>query len=279
VARNLLAVDLSYQSYRAASSHPKLTSQEGVFTGGLYGFLVTLAKIIRDTEATHVVITEDRKPYKRSEFYPQYKMIRKSTSDPELKAKADLTKQQVMEVMECIGIPVVGVPGYESDDIIGHYARHYRYRFNTIYAGSNDSDLFQLLDPEHRFRIYRKDESDVWTYAGVQKAYGLTPEQYILATALRGTHNDVEGIPQVGEKTSFAAVTTPGKMRTYYERYGELIARNLKLIKLPYDGFPDEAVKLPSAGQFRARALYRCCAKYDIAVTKNMLDSFEKVCP
>jgi DNA polymerase-1 len=277
-SRTLLAVDLSYQTYRAASAHQKLTSQDGEFTGGLYGFLVTLAKIIRDTEATRVVVTADRKPYLRSGIYPQYKQIRKSASDPELKAKVEVSKPQIVAALETIGIPVVGIEGFESDDLIGHYARQYRHRFDTIYAASNDSDLFQLLDPRGRFRIYRKDESDVWSHDAVLKHYGITPEQYILATALMGTHNDVEGIPRVGVKTAVAAVTSPGKMRQYLEQHGELIDRNMRLIRLPFEGFPAQT-PLPACGTFQHRALYRFCSKYDISVTKSMLDAFEQVCP
>lgn len=273
----LLAVDLSYQSYRAAAAHPGLTSSEGEFTGGLYGFLVTLAKIIRDTAATRVVVCEDRKPYKRSEVYPAYKQLRKTEADPELAERARLTKRQVVEAMGVIGIPVVGVDGFESDDIIAHFVTHHRHRFHALYAASNDSDLFQLLK-YLRFRVYRKDETDVMDYQRLKDTTGLEPDEYMLATALMGTHNDVEGIPRVGEKTSVKAVKDPGMLRMYRERHGALIDRNLSLIKLPHAEFPSN-LALPPMGTFHLRSLYRFCAKYDINTTATMLDAFEKVCP
>jgi DNA polymerase-1 len=276
--RILLAVDLSYQTYRAASSHQDLTNADGVFTGGLYGFLVMVAKIINDSGATHVVVTEDRKPYLRSKLYPEYKLIRKSTMDEKLKAKVEVSKPQIMETLAVIGIPVVGVPGYESDDVIAHYATHYRHRFDLIYAASNDSDLFQLLEYD-TFRVYRKDEHDIVTRERLLEDTGLSPSEFSLATALTGTHNDVEGIPKVGIKTACAAVKNASALRMYRERHGAMIDRNKRLIALPYEGFPRDLALPGPARRFDARKLYRFMVKYDITVTNPMLNAFERICP
>jgi DNA polymerase-1 len=276
--RILLAVDLSYQTYRAASSHQDLTNADGVFTGGLYGFLVMVAKIINDSGATHVVVTEDRKPYHRSKLYPEYKLIRKSTMDEKLKAKVEVSKPQIMETLAVIGIPVVGVPGYESDDVIAHYAGRHRHRFDLIYAASNDSDLFQLLEYD-TFRVYRKDEHDIIDRQRLLEDTGLSPSEFSLATALMGTHNDVEGIPKVGIKTACAAVKNASTLRMYRERHGAMIDRNKRLIALPYEGFPRD-LELPGpTRRFDARTLYRFMVKYDITVTNPMLNAFERICP
>lgn len=272
----LLAVDLSYQVYRAAASHSNLTSADGLFTGGLYGFLVSLAKAIRVTNATRAVVCLDLKPYKRSLLYPEYKQLRQKSSDPELKAKFDTSRAQVLAALVVIGIPLLGVPGYESDDIIAHLVRQHRHRFEAIYAASNDSDLFQLFTCPW-FRMYHKDDA-VMDGAKLFQATGLTPEQHSLATALMGTHNDVAGIPGVGEKTAIKAVKDPGLLRTYRERHNNLIERNLRLVRLPYDGFPRD-VNVPAMGSFKHRLLYKFCDQFDIAVTGYMLDAFEKVCP
>lgn len=276
-SRTLLAVDLSYQAYRAASTRSNLTNAEGVFTGGLYGFLVSLAAVIRDTEATHVVICRDMRPYRRSLEYPEYKMLRKKTQDHDLKKLADLSMDQILEVCRVIGLPIVGVDGFESDDIIAHFVHTQRGRFNTIYAASNDSDLFQLFWCQW-FKVYRKDKTDIMDYWKLAEVTGLTPDQFMLSSALRGTHNDIAGIAGVGEKTALKAVKDPQLMRMYRERHANLIDRNLRLIRLPHADFP-RAVGLPPRGKFDNRSLYRFCARYDIEVTNNMLNSFEAVCP
>jgi DNA polymerase-1 len=276
--RTLLAVDLSYQTYRAAAARQNLSSADGTFTGGLYGFLVSLAAMIRETEATQVLICQDVRPYRRSLEYPEYKMLRKSTQDPALKEQVNVSIQQILTACQIIGLPTAGVPGFESDDIIGHFARRHRHRYETIYAASNDSDLFQLLTIDN-FRVYRKDKTDIVDRAALSAiSDGLDPTQFMLASALQGTHNDIAGIPRVGLKTACKAVKQPELLRQYRERWASVIDRNLRLIQLPHRDFPAD-FQMPQARTFSHRDLYRFCARYDIEVTSNMLDSFEAVCP
>ena len=120
----LLLVDLSYQSYRATSSHLDLTSADGTFTGGVYGFLVSLARTILDCEASHVVVCQDIKPYVRSKEYPDYKMLRRNVKKDaraeEIREKHLLSVPLICAAMEEVGIPLLGVAGFESDDCIAN---------------------------------------------------------------------------------------------------------------------------------------------------------------
>lgn len=271
----LLAVDFSYQTYRAAAAHPMLTSRR-TFTGGLYGFLTTLAKTIRETRADRLVICQDRKPYVRSLAYPMYKQLRKKREDDELLLMYQQSMKLVLDALEVLGFPVWGIDGFESDDLIGHCVAQHRSRFHKIYAASNDSDLFQLLWCEHFF-IYKDSIAKLISGASLLKDKGLTPSQFMLATALQGTHNDIEGIAGVGEVRAAAAARDPALLRKLQDKNAELIARNLSLIQLPHPQFPWQA-PIPKAEQsFSAQKLYRFCGRYDIDVTKAMLDSFSQL--
>lgn len=271
----LLLVDLSYQTYRAAAAHPLLRSQDRVFTGGLFGFMVTVMKIVRDCAADRVVVCEDVKPYKRSLVYPEYKQLRKSTEDSELREKYLSSVPLVKEFLGVAGIPIMRAPGFESDDCIGHTVRKYHYRFHSIIAASNDSDLYQLL-AYPRFRVWRKDHDSVMDAARLLKETGLSPPQFMTAASLMGTHNDVAGIPRVGEKTAYKAVQNPGALRQYMEQHRALIERNQHLQHLPYDGFPFD-LELPPPGTFDRHALYRWSARYDINITSAMVTALEQV--
>ena len=271
--RRLLLVDLSHQVYRAAASHPTLTS-DGMFTGGLYGFLVGLAAQIRRADATRVVVCADVKPYERSLTYPAYKQLRRKQADEALLMAYNQSLKLVKEALAVIGIPIHGQEGFESDDHIAHFTLSQRGRFDMIYAASNDSDLYQLLSIPN-FNMMRRD--DLVSEARLLELTGLTPAEFTLAHALMGTHNDIEGIPRVGEKTAFRAVKDPSLLRKLREQWGALITRNEQLIQLPHPKLP--RVGLPLSGSFRPRDLYRFCGHFDIEVTKPMLDSFEQVCP
>jgi len=276
--RVLLAVDLSYQTYRAASVHSTLTSVEDVFTGGVFGFMVSVAKIIRECGATEVVVTKDVKPYKRSEVYPEYKQLRRDSANEELRDKYLASVPLVLEMLETVGIPTMEALGFESDDCIAHIVSQHRHRYRTIYAASNDSDLYQLFYCPW-FKVWRKDTESVMDYWRLREETGLDPEEFVLASALMGTHNDIAGIPRVGPKTAYKAVLNPGLLRPYYQRYNDLIQRNLGLIRLPHAAFPGEMPVPKRTRSFDVRALYRWCAKYDITATQSMVTAFEQVAP
>ena len=273
--RILLCVDLSYQVYRASAAHPMLTSRR-TFTGGLYGFFTTLAKIIRETRATEVAFCQDRKPYLRSKAYPEYKQIRKKNQDDELLKMYNQSMSLVLEVLGQLGFAPWGVDGFESDDMIGHAVSKYRGRFGMIYAASNDSDLFQLLNAPN-FAIYTKDFLSCTTGKSLLANAGVTPDQFMLMTALTGTHNDIMGIAGVGPVTAKKAVLEPSFMREQRSKHAALIDRNLGLIKLPHPEFP-RATPLPVKPRgFNSRELYRSLGQYDIDVTNSMVTAFEQI--
>jgi len=275
--RILLAVDLSYQVYRASAAHPMLTSRR-VFTGGLYGFMTTFAKIVRETRATDVVICQDRKPYLRSLIYPEYKQIRAKNRDDELLKMYTQSMKLVIEILEGIGMPIWGIDGFESDDLGAHAFTKYRHRFSQMYAASNDSDLFQLLWIPN-LAIYSKGINDLATGTTLLKKSGLTPDQFMMMTALTGTHNDIAGIDGVGPVTAKKALADPQLMRQLRDKHAEVIDRNLKLIQLPHPDFPKSAT-LPKPTQgFDMREFYRAMGRYDIDVTNAMINSLEQILP
>ena len=278
MAKILLCVDLSYQSYRASAAHPKLSSRR-VFTGGLYGFFMSFAAAVRETRATHVAICEDSKPYVRSIEYPEYKLIRARSADPVLRENHKVSMELILDVLYECGITTWRVKGFESDDLIGHAVRVYEHRFDAIYAQSNDSDLYQLFDVP-TFHLYGQDMQSLWNGKRLAKELGITPLQYMQATAITGTHNDIEGIKGVGLKTAIKALKDAALMRKYRDGYGEMIDRNLKLIQLPHALFPrTERLPQHEPEVFNPRRLYKSLGRYDIDTTNAMVSAFEQLLP
>lgn len=276
MTRILLAVDMSYQVYRAAAAHPMLTSRR-TFTGGLYGFLTTFAKMVRETRATHVAFCQDVKPYKRSLTYPEYKQLRKKNADEELLVMYKESMALVLDILRDTGLTIWGLDGFESDDLIGHCVMKYRHRFDYIYAASNDSDLYQLFEYSGTFNVYRKSMADLMNRRELRLTTGLTARQYMMATALMGTHNDIAGISGVGEKTAIKAVMNPALLRTYMEKHRDIVERNLALIKLPHADFPHETPLPTHDAGFSPRKLYTALGRYDIDVTPTMERAFQQL--
>lgn len=273
----LLVVDLSNQVYKAVASHQGLTSKR-VFTGGLYGFLVSLCVAIKETHAHEVVIGGDSRPYIRSRDYPMYKKLRaKDPDDPILKAfqqSMGLVKDLCVE----LGLPIWMVPGFEYDDLIAHCIMKYRHRYGKIVAMSNDSDLQQLLWAKN-FSIYKGKKGGFYGLSEFEKEWpGITPDQIPMAIAMMGSHNDVEGISGLGPKTAIKALRDPFKMREIRAKHAALIDRNLPLIQLPHAEFPyGQGIPKPFKAFDSPRSLYRFCGTYDITVESFMIKALEQV--
>ncbi len=276
MGRVLLAVDASYHSYRASAAHPGLSSGD-VFTGGLYGFFVSVSKMIREVQATHVVFCTDSKPYTRSLEYAQYKQLRKATADPELLARHRESLPLILDTLKFLGLPVWGIAGFESDDLIAHCVTKYRHRYDHIWAGSNDGDLFQLFGvpnfAQYVTELSLAKRGPLITYGNTQ----VTPAEFMLCTALTGTHNDIEGIHKVGPVTAIKIVRDAALMRQTRERYGSMIDRNLRLIQLPHPEFPRHETIPALLAPVEDHRLYRALGRYDIQVTTTMVRAMEQL--
>lgn len=273
----LLLVDVSYQCYRACAAHPLLRDSDDNLTGGVYGFFQNLGKALRETEATSVVLCVDSKPYVRSLEYPDYKLLRKQTADPELAERVADQKPKVLAAMSALGWDAWGVPGFESDDLIGLAVLRERHRYRRIYAMSKDSDLYQLFDVVPHFAVYAKDIADIWDGARLMREHGLSGAEYAHATALMGTHNGVEGIAGIGIKKAMQAVKDPARMRTLRGLHGDLIDRNRGLIRLPHAKLPRDSVPPPPRLGGHRKQLYLALGAHDIQTTASLIQEFERL--
>lgn len=274
--RVLLAVDLSNQIYRACHAHA-LLQDNGVFTGGFYGFLQSVSKAIDVSRATDIIICRDTKPYRRSLIYPAYKQLRKTTQDPRSRAMYDETEPQVLDFLDAFGIPCWALSGFESDDLIAACVIQQRFRMESVVAMSNDSDLYQLFGYPG-FRIYKDAQHPLLRRQDTLDKSGLTPEEFILTSALSGTHNEVEGLAGVGPVTATKIVKDPAKLRQYWHEHRELMQRNVALISLPHPELPRMQIPLLTMrGRFDARAMYRFCARFNIDVMPWWVEAFIQV--
>lgn len=275
--QRLLAVDLSNQVYRACHAHDAL-SFDGEFTGGLYGFLQSVSKAIDVSGATDLLVCKDMKPYRRSALYPQYKAIRKTAQDPDMRAMYDASLPQILDLLDVLDIPTWGITGFECDDLIATTVRRTRHRFESVCAMCSDSDLFQLFDVPG-FRMYKNAKSKLVDPREFRSLFNnISTEEFILASAMAGTHNEVEGVKGVGMITAVKIIKDPVKLRSFRSTHAELIDRNLQLIRLPHPELPHQPIPLRRRkGDFDSRTLYRFCARYNIQVQPWVTRAFDQV--
>ena len=203
---------LAYRAYFSFISRPLINSK-GANTGAIYGFVVTLMKVLDEERPEHIAVAFDtREPTFRHKLYAPYKATRE-------KMPEDMAGQiqTLKEVIGAFNVPTLELPGYEADDIMGTLARRAERAGIETFLVTADKDFMQLISP--LIRMYkpgkRGDEWEVVDERGVKEKFGVTPENVIDVLALAGDSSDnVPGVRGVGEKTAIPLVQEYGALES-----------------------------------------------------------------
>ncbi|MSR77090.1 MAG: DNA polymerase I [Candidatus Omnitrophica bacterium] len=191
---------LCYRAYYAIAS---LSNSKGEPTNAIYGFVVMLLKLIRDSKPDHLAICFDRpEPTFRHKKYDQYKAHRKPMPE-------DLIQQMepIKEFCRVSRFAIYEKPGYEADDVIGTLASKGAEQGYEVFIVTGDKDAMQLVTD--RIKILNPHKEGMIIDAdGVRKRYdGLGPEKVIEIMALMGDASDnIPGVPGIGEKTALKLI-------------------------------------------------------------------------
>ncbi|KPD23309.1 DNA polymerase I [Idiomarina zobellii] len=273
-----ILVDGSSYLFRAFHAPPHLTNSNGEPTGAIYGVVNMLRSLLKKYQPSHMAVVFDAKGKTfRSDIYEEYKAHRPPMPD-------DLRSQiePLHNIVKAMGLPLLCIDGVEADDVIGTLAQQAgdQGRFTLISTG--DKDMAQLVN-EHVMLINTMTDTLLDT-DGVEKKFGVKPEQIIDYLALMGDSSDnIPGLPKVGEKTAQAmlqgipsidkiyedieAVTSlsfrgaksmPDKLREYKDQL--LMSRELATIKLDVElpMHPDD-LHIQSADSEKLAELYGQC--------------------
>jgi DNA polymerase-1 len=199
-------MSLAFRAYYALS--PDIATSAGVVTNALHGFASMLATLVKAQKPHAVVVAFDVSGGTfRDELTEDYKGGRAETPE-------DLTEQfsMIRDFCEAVAIPVVGVEGFEADDVLATLASWGRDDQRPTIVVSGDRDTFQLVeDPFIRVLYNKRGVTDYVLYdeAGIFERCGVEPARYPLLAALRGdTSDNLPGVPGVGEKTAAKLLAT-----------------------------------------------------------------------
>jgi DNA polymerase-1 len=215
---------LIFRMYYAFLRRPMINSQ-GVDTSILYGFMKYLMELIRKENPTHIAVAFDP-PGKtfRHETFEQYKSNRSAT--PELVKEA---LEPLKELVSSLGIPVLMIPGYEADDVIGTAATIAQKEGFTVYMVTPDKDLGQLISSNiYQYKPGKSGaENELLGPAEICEKFQIShPSQVIDILALWGDASDnVPGVRGVGEVSAKKLVAKYGSVENILEHISELPAK------------------------------------------------------
>lgn len=198
----LLVIDGNSILNRAFYGIKLLTTKDGRFTNGIYGFMNILLKLQEEYSPDATAIAFDLKaPTFRHELYDEYKAQRKGMP-PELAQQMPILK----ELLTALGYTIVEKEGYEADDILGTLSASCKGE-DFCYIATGDRDSLQLVNDNTNVLLAStkagKPQTIQYDTEKIKEEYGVTPKQLIEIKALMGDSSDnIPGVAGVGQKTA-----------------------------------------------------------------------------
>ena len=195
------AYALIYRAYYGLIRSPRINSK-GQNTSAIFGFLTTLNEVLQKEQPDLLAIGFDPAGHTfRHELFPEYKAQREATPE-DIKRAVPIIK----DLIKAYRIPILEVPGFEADDVIGTMAKAAVREGYEVRMITPDKDYAQLVEPN--LLMQRPGHGNApWEILGPQEVcekYGLqSPLQVIDYLALMGDAADnIPGCPGVGPKTA-----------------------------------------------------------------------------
>ena len=215
------AYALIYRAYYALIKNPRINSK-GFNTSAVLGFVNTLEDVLKKENPTHIGIAFDPSgPTFRHEAYEQYKAQREETPEV-IRQSVPIIK----EVIRAYRIPILEMPGFEADDVIGTLATEAGKQGIKTYMMTPDKDYGQLVS-ENVFMYrpkYGDKEFEVMGVEEVKAKFNIeSPLQVIDMLGLMGDSSDnIPGCPGVGEKTAQKLIAQFGSIENLLSHSDEL---------------------------------------------------------
>jgi len=205
-----------YRAFFAMISRP-LTTSRGENTSAAWGVTNFLIRLLVQHRPDYLGWVHDRGVSFREERYPAYKATREKL-DEQLQQDFDRSVERIEQLLDAFHVPVLGVEGYEADDVIGTLATAAVARGIRVVIVSGDKDFYQLVGPGVALlnpgRGGPAAVEEHWVdETNASERLGVGPAQVVDFLALVGDSSDnVPGVKGVGEKTALELLKQYGHL-------------------------------------------------------------------
>ena len=219
--KKVILIDGNSLLYRAFFALPHFSTLANQPTNAVYGLTMMLLRLVQDEKPDIILVAFDApvKTFRHTEF-EDYKAHRKPTPD-ELSSQGPFARKMV----EAFHIPVLEVPGFEADDVIGTWAEKASAESYDVLIVTGDLDELQLIGEKVRVMKTVKGVTETITFdeTSVQEHYGFRPEQVPDYKALVGdTSDNIPGVPGIGPKTAVKLLEQYGTIENLLDHAGEV---------------------------------------------------------
>jgi 5'-3' exonuclease len=218
-----MVLDSASMYFRAFFGVPEVLAPDGTPVNAVRGFLDFISRLVADYRPTHLVCAWDNdwRPQWRVDLIPSYKSHRVVAVRPgpqvdieEVPDPLEIQVPVILDVLDALGLCVVGADGYEADDVIGTLAATATMPVDVV---TGDRDLFQVVDDRAGVRVLYiargVGNHERVTDEVVVSKYRVLPSQYADFATLRGDASDgLPGVAGVGEKTAASLLLAFGDL-------------------------------------------------------------------
>ena len=224
------AYALIYRAYYGFIRTP-IKNSKGEDTSAIMGFVNTLEDVLKRENPEYIGVAFDPKGGTfRHEIYPQYKAQREETPEA-IRFAVPIIK----DILQAYNIPILEVPGFEADDVIGTLAWRFSSDEIGVFMMTPDKDYGQLVRPH--VWMYKPDtKTKDFQVLGVKEIcekYGIeNTSQVIDLLGLMGDASDnVPGCPGVGEVTAVKLIQQFGSIDNLLENTEQLKGAQKKKVE------------------------------------------------
>ncbi|MBV6880269.1 DNA polymerase I [Epilithonimonas ginsengisoli] len=205
------AYAMIFRGYFAFIKNPRITTK-GINTSAIFGFTNSLIELIKRDRPTHLAVVFDvGRTNVRHDDYAEYKANRLETPEPIL-----LAKPFINDILNAMHIPILGVEGYEADDVIGTIACKAEKQGYNVFMVTPDKDFAQLVTD--KIKIYKPSmkgsDIEILGVEEIKAKYEINdPKQIIDYLGMMGDAVDnIPGLDGVGDKTARKFIQEFGSM-------------------------------------------------------------------
>ncbi|WP_084781796.1 5'-3' exonuclease [Bacillus niameyensis] len=207
--QHLLLVDgmaLLFRAFYATAIRKNfMVNSSGIPTNAVQGYLKHLLTAAGTIEPTHLAVCWDMGSVTfRNDLFSGYKANREAPP-VEMIPQFDLAQQVTTE----LGIPNIGIKGYEADDCIGTICKQYSNPKFKVTVLTGDRDLLQIVDDHVDVLIMQKGIGNYKQYSKdeFKDEFEILPKEFIDVKALMGDPSDgYPGVKGIGEKTALKLI-------------------------------------------------------------------------
>jgi DNA polymerase I len=229
--RRLYLIDgyaLIYRAFFALISRPLVTSR-GENTSAAWGVTKFLLKVLEEHRPDYLGVVFDAGTSDRHEIYPEYKATREK-----MPSELEASLPRVREILHAFNVPVLELPGYEADDVIGTLAIRAAEAGLEAVIVSGDKDFYQLVRPGicllNPGRGGPAAVEEEWVdLSNAHERLGVPPQLVADYLGLIGDSSDnIPGVRGIGPKTAVQLIEQFGSMEEILARIDQVPSRRAR---------------------------------------------------